>query len=91
MTMAAVWFKVEGDRVVQALQEAQEKLDNADGEVLLDFSGVRRVDPNALRAMEEFTGAADARSVKVTLCGVNVDIYKVLKLARLSSRFSMVN
>ena len=91
MTMTAVWFKVDGDRVAQALQEAREKLDNADGEVMLDFSGVRRVDPNALRAMEEFAGAAEVRSVKVALCGVNVDIYKVLKLARLSSRFSIVN
>jgi hypothetical protein len=29
--------------------------------------------------------------VKVTLRGVKVDVYKVLKLARLSSRFSIVS
>ena len=76
--------------MAQSLQEAQEKLDNANGEVMLDFSGVRRVDPNALRALEEFAAAADVRSVKVSLCGVNVDIYKVLKLAKLTSRFSFL-
>ena len=55
--------------------------------MFLDFSAVRRMNPAALRAIEDFAGAADEKSVKVTLRGVNVDIYKVLKLARLSSRF----
>ena len=57
----------------------------------LDFSSVRRLDTGGLRALEDFVGAADGKTVKVTLRGVNVDVYKVLKLARLSSRFSIVN
>ena len=74
----------------QALQEAREKLDSAEGDVCLDFSSVRRIDPSALRAMEELAGLADEKAVKVVLRGVNVDIYKVLKLVKLTSRFSFL-
>ena len=91
MTMIDVWVEIDANRVAQALQEAGEKLDNAAGDVFLDFSSIRRIDPSGLRALEDFAGTADDRAVKVTLRGVNVDVYKVLKLARLSSRFSMVN
>jgi len=77
--------------VVHALQEAGEKLDTVDGEVSLDFSSVRRIDPSALRAMEVFAGLAEGKGVKVVLRGVNVGIYKVLKLVKLTSRFSFVS
>ena len=50
MAMIAVWLKIDEERVVQALQEAGEKLDSVEGEVTLDFSSVRRIDPSALRA-----------------------------------------
>ena len=33
--------------------------------------------------METFAGVADEKAVKVVLRGVNVDIYKVLKLVKL--------
>ena len=49
MTTFPVWLKTDGEAVVQALQKAREKLDNAEGEVFLDFSSVRRIDPSALR------------------------------------------
>jgi anti-anti-sigma regulatory factor len=88
MTMNAVRLKIDGERVAQTLQEAFEKLDSAGGEVVLDFSSVRRIDPSALRAMEKLAGMADDKAVKVALCGVNIDIYKVLKLMKLASRFS---
>ena len=91
MTMIDVWVEIDGNRVAEALHEAAEKLDSAGGDVFLDLSAVRRLDPAGLRALEDFAGAADGKTVKVTLRGVNVDVYKVLKLARLSSRFSMVN
>jgi anti-anti-sigma regulatory factor len=86
--MNAVRLKIDGERVAQTLQEAFEKLDSAGGEVVLDFSSVRRIDPSALRAMEKLAGMADDKAVKVALCGVNIDIYKVLKLMKLASRFS---
>jgi anti-anti-sigma regulatory factor len=91
MAMIAVWLKIDEERVVQALREAEEKLDRVEDEVVLDFSSVRRIDPSALRAIEEFAGTADDKGVKVVLCGVNVDVYKVLKLMRLAPRFSFVS
>lgn len=88
--MIAVWLKIDGERVVDTLQGASEKLDTADGELVLDFSSVLRIDPSALRAMEKLAGMADNKAVKVVLRGVNVDIYKVLKLVKLTRRFSFL-
>ena len=88
MAMIAVWHKVDGENVVAALQEAGEKLNGAEGEVLLDFSSVRRIDAGALREMEKLAATADGKAVKIVLCGVNVGIYKVLKLMKLAPRFS---
>ncbi len=89
--MIAVWVKIDEERVVQALQEAEEKLDSVEGEVALDFSSVRRIDPAALGALEVFVDIADDKGVKVLLRGVNVGVYKVLKLVKLASRFSFVS
>ena len=89
--MMAVWLKIDEERVVQALQEAGEKLDSAEGEVVLDFSSVLRIDTCGLTAMEEFARMADDKGLKVALRGVNVSLYKVLKLMKLTSRFSFVN
>jgi anti-anti-sigma regulatory factor len=91
MAMIAVFLKIDEERIVQALQEAAEKLDSAEGEVVLDFSSVDRIDASALRGMEELAGIADDKGVKVALRGVNVAVYKVLKLVKLASRFSFVN
>ena len=90
MTMNAEWLEIDGERVVQDLQAAREALDGAQNDVVLDFSSVRRIDPSALRAMEKLAGIADEKAVKVVLRGVNVDIYKVLKLVKLTSRFSFL-
>ncbi len=90
MAMIAVWLKIDEDRVIPALQDARDKLDTADGELLLDFSTVRRVDPSALRAMEELAFTADGKMVKIVLRGVNIDVYKALKLVNLAARFSFV-
>jgi anti-anti-sigma regulatory factor len=90
MEIVAVWQKIDEERVVLALQEAGEKLDSAEGEIILDFSSVRRVDASAVRALEKFASTADDKAVKVALRGVNVDVYKVLKLVKLASRFSFV-
>ena len=91
MDSIAVWVKIDGERVADALQETREKLDSAQGEVALDFSSVRRINPAALSAMETLADSADEKAVKVVLRGVNVDIYKVLKVAKVASRFSFVN
>ena len=90
MAVIAVWIKIDEERVVEGLQEAGENLDSAEGEVVVDFSSVGRIDSSAIRALEGFADAADDKGVKVVLCGVNVDVYKVLKLVKLGSRLSFV-
>jgi anti-anti-sigma regulatory factor len=88
MTTVAEYHKIDGEHVAQSLNDVREKLVTEDGEVVLDFSGVLRVDTGALRAIEEL---AELDSGRVSLRGVNVGVYKVLKLARLTSRFAFVN
>jgi anti-anti-sigma regulatory factor len=91
MATIAVWLKIDEEHVVQALQEAGETLDSAEGDLLLDFSSMRRIEPSTLKVMEEFAGIADGKGVKVILRGVNVDVYRVFKLVKLASRFSFVS
>ena len=90
MDSIAVWVKIDGERVADALQETREKLDSAQGEVALDFSSVRQINPAALRELATVADRADEKAVKVVLRGVNVDIYKVLKLTKVAARFSFV-
>lgn len=91
MATIAVMFKVDGESVAPALQHAGEGLDKANGQMVLDFSTVRRVDPAALSAMEELAATAEGRGVKLALRGVNINVYKVLKLAKLVPRFSFLS
>ena len=91
MTMIPGWLDIDQKCAVSAFQATLEKLDGTDGEAVLDFSSVRRLDSSALRAMEEFVAVADQKGVKVVLSGVSVSVYKVLKLAKLASRFSFKN
>lgn len=89
--MTAVFLNIDEARVVAALREASEKLDGTKGEAILDFSSVCRIDSSAVRALAELAQAAEEKNVKVVLGGVNVDVYKVLKLMKLTRRFSFVN
>jgi anti-anti-sigma regulatory factor len=91
MAMIAELLKIDEERVVQGLQEVGEKLDSVEGEVALDFSSVRRLDASAIKAMEELAGIADDKSVKVVLRAVHVGVYRVLKLVKLTSRFSFMS
>ena len=88
MPITEMCLTIDGEQPANALQNAIHKLDSTGGEVVLDFSSVRRVDTGALRAMEEIARAAGDRAVTVVLRGVNVDIYKALKLVKLTPRFS---
>lgn len=90
MATNGVWLKVDEADVAHALQEAGEKLEGTEGELVLDFSSVRRVNPAALNAMQKLAGKADDKVVKIVLRGVNVDVYKVLKLVKLAERFSFL-
>jgi anti-anti-sigma regulatory factor len=91
MEMIAVWLKIDEQRVSAALEEAREKLDSAEGEVMLDFSSVQSIHVDALKSLEQFADAAHQKDIKVVLRGVNAAIFKVLRLVSLSSRFSFVN
>ena len=72
----------------ELIEQAFAKLDGASREVALDLSSVSRIDPSAVGALEKLAGAADHKAVKVALRGVHVDVYKVLKLVKLTPRFS---
>ncbi|HXX15442.1 MAG TPA: STAS domain-containing protein [Candidatus Eremiobacteraceae bacterium] len=91
MAMISGSLNIDAQRVVPALREAAEKLGETDGEAVLDFSSVARIDCTVLQALEEFAAAADVKGVKVVLCGVNVGVYKVLKLTKLASRLFFTN
>ena len=90
MSTIAENFKIDGDRIAECIHEAHMQLDKVCDQTTLDFSSVLRITPRDLRAMEELADRAENESVKVVLCGVNVDIYKVLKLVKLAARFSFV-
>jgi ABC-type transporter Mla MlaB component len=80
---------IDPQRVAPMLrQEAVEMVNGAERNVTLDFSGLRRIDSNAVTALEELAALADIRSVHITLQAVNTDIYKVLRLLNLTGRFS---
>ena len=90
MTTSAEWLQIDGEHVAQALQTAGEALASSDGEVSLDFSSVCRIDSDALKALEKLAGLADEKAIRIRLRGVNVNIYRVLKLVKLTSRFSFL-
>lgn len=87
----AVLRKVDNGSVASILREVEKSLKRAQGELVIDLSSVARLDGVALSSLAEFADKAEAASVKVTLRGVNVDVFKVLVLMKLNSRFSFVN
>jgi anti-anti-sigma regulatory factor len=90
MTTVAEFYKIDGEHVAKSLNEVREKL-GADGEFVLDFSAMLRIDTSALQAIEDLAAAADQLATRIEFRGVNVTVYKVLKLARLTTRFSFAN
>ena len=91
MTTIAEGFKIDGAHLAQTLHELREQLGSLEEGVVLDFSSVPGLDTAGLQELEKLAGAAEKKVVKITLCGVNVAIYKVLKLARLTSRFTFAD
>ncbi len=89
MTMAA-WVKVDNEHIADGVQDACERLHGSDDEVVLDFSSVQRIDTHAIDAMVRLAAMADDTGAKVILRGVNAEVYKVLKLVSLASRFSFL-
>jgi len=73
------------------LQQAMEKVKNGDGEVLLDFAALPRIDVAVVRALQELAALAGERSATIVLRAVNADVYRVLKQLKLAERFSFLN
>ncbi len=86
-----VWLKLDGDGLARELQDACDRLYMTDGDVVLDFSAVQRIDPASIDAMEELADKAGDLGVRLVLRGVNVEVYKVLKLVKLTPHFLFVN
>lgn len=91
MARIAEMLKIEGACVASSLREALQKLNGVTGEVVLDFSSVSRLDPEALHAMEDMAALTDAGALTLALRGASVDVYKVLKLVKLASRFNFLS
>jgi len=91
MELTGSWLRIDEEHIDQELRDTAARLDRTENEMALDFSSVRRIDPGSVRALEELATLADEKGVKVALSGVNVDVYKVLKLLKLASRFSFAN
>jgi anti-anti-sigma regulatory factor len=91
MPTIAVLIKVEEGRIAAALHEWVMRMDSVGGGIVVDFSSVSRIDPSGLRAIDEFAKLADANGVKVSVRGMNVDVYRVLKLADLAQRWSFAS
>jgi anti-anti-sigma regulatory factor len=89
MATNAVWVKVEEATLGQKLREVSANL--AEGEVTIDLSSVRRIGTDSLRALEELAKAVREKKAKVSLRGVNVDVYKVLKVAKVTEPFSFAD
>jgi len=73
---------------IAVIEQAVSKLDGPARELALDFSAVVRIDAPAIRALENLAGAAERKSVAISLRNVNIEVYKVLKLVKLTPRFS---
>ena len=86
--MNAVCVRIEGSSVARALRDVAQKLDASTPEVVLDLSAVNRMEPAGIKAMEELAAAAGEKGVKVELRGVAIDVYRVLKLMKLTERFT---
>ena len=87
MSTVSLFFKIDGKRVANSLRDVHLN----EGSTVLDFSSVHRIDADALRVLEDLATLGDEKAFQIHLRGVNVGIYKVLKLVNLAPRFCFVN
>jgi ABC-type transporter Mla MlaB component len=90
MTVAIV-LKMEESTAASTLLENRAGLGACGADVVLDFAAMRRIDTATVAALQEFSRAASQQNVRMVLRGVSVDIYKVLKLVKLTAPLSFVN
>jgi len=91
MTKNPLCIQLDPARMVHTLQhEAVEMLGHAGGELILDFSAVRKIDAAAAKAMEDLADLADKAFVRIELRAVDIGIYRALKLLKLGPRFTLL-
>jgi anti-anti-sigma regulatory factor len=88
MATIAESLRIDSAGVAGLLQQASEELKRAATEVVVDLTSVHRIDPRSLRMLEQLANEAENKKQRVVLRGVNVDVYKVMKLAQLVPRFA---
>jgi len=91
MATIADWLKIDAEQVSAALLRVKDRVNGSEGELVLDFSAVLRIDASAITVLEQLADATSTNHAQVALRGVNVDVYKVLKLAKLTTRFTFLN
>ena len=79
---------IDPKRPADAFEQAAERVNGGEAEVVLDLSAVPRIDSQTAGAVERLAGVTADRSAKVTLRGANGEVYKVLKLLKLTERFA---
>ncbi len=84
-------YVVRQEDTAASLREAAEGITKADDEIELDFSAMQRITPEALRELETIVERARSHKARVTARGVDVTIYKVLKLTGLAARLRVVD
>lgn len=88
MASKAASMQEKDESLIHSLKDALKKTETAEGELLLDLSRTPRIDSAELKMLEELGAKAQHKNIKVILRGVNVDIYKVLKLGKVAPRFT---
>lgn len=87
-TMTTELVRIDEREMTRSLGTLAKALDSNAGEVSVDFSAVRRVGADDLRSMERLARTAEDKKVRIVLHGVNVEVYKALKLARVAKLFT---
>ena len=91
METVAVELAIDPKRVQAALEKARTMLDKASGELILDLTAIPRLAATDLRSLDGLAAVAAEKGVTIVLRGVGSSVYTVLKLMKLSSRFSFAN
>lgn len=91
MAKIAVILNLDPESVVATLAEAAQQIDGVEGELVLDLSSLSRISSNVVDALQHLAVIADRKAVKIILRGATIDIYKTLKLLKLTDRFTFVN
>jgi anti-anti-sigma regulatory factor len=91
METNTAFLSIEENNLISAFEKARQAMDGEAQQLGVDLSCVHRIDSAGLNAIQDLAHRADEKKVKVVLRGVNVNVYKMLKLARLTRHFSFAN